>query len=88
MAKKFVRFVWYVHRPTCEGVLDPPSSWSLERVVEGGHIDRLLDRGIVSSTGEVIELPGEWHRFSSRASAEAWLRSERWQWGRRNSQNS
>jgi hypothetical protein len=75
------KVVWYVYRPTRMGRVEPPALWELERVWAGSTLDRLLDRGR-NDAGEVINLPGEWWRFESRAHAEAWLRSQAWQWER------
>jgi len=59
--------VWYVHLP--EGWVKSPCMWRLKPVISGSELDLML------------ALPGEWHRFPSRADAEAWLRAEsRLQW--------
>jgi D-alanyl-D-alanine dipeptidase len=80
------KWVWYVHRPTYLSKVEHPALWKLEKVERDSARDRMLESGrTVNDCGELVELPGEWWRFSSRAHAEAWLRSERWQWERRSS---
>lgn len=69
-----MKTVWYVHRPTYGGLLEPPYSWRIEEVEEGSDRDQMLSSGrTVNDAGELVELPGEWWRFESRQEAEAWM---------------
>ncbi len=72
-----MRSVWYVHRPTYMGMLEPPALWRLEEVEAGSERDKMLASGrTINDAGELVEIPGEWWRFKSRAEAEAWMHAE------------
>ncbi len=78
---KCKRSVWYIYRPTYMGRVEPPALWRLERVVAGSERDKMLASGrTVNDAGELVELPGEWRRFLSRAEAEAWMHAEASLW--------
>jgi hypothetical protein len=71
------KIIWWVHRPTYRGWLQPPHRWRLEPVVEGGEKDQMLSSGhMMNDAGEFHPLGGEWRRFTSWAEAEAWLSAE------------
>jgi hypothetical protein len=78
---------WYVIRPTyAGGVLERPATWRIEEVEEGTARDRMLASGRTeNSAGELVELPWQAWRFTSRTEAEAWLEAEAERWYRWNS---
>jgi hypothetical protein len=74
-------FVWYVWRPTCMDMLEPPYLWRLKAVIAGSERDRMLaSKRTTTDAGEVVEIPGDWRRFESRAEAVAWLSAEAERW--------
>jgi hypothetical protein len=69
--------VWYVHRPTSMGRGVRPALWRMEPVIEGSERDKMLAAGrTVNDAGDVVEIPGDWQRFTSRAEAEAWIEAD------------
>jgi len=76
------KIVWWVHRPTYMGRVEPPAMWWMEAVISGSERDKTLAEGrTVNSAGDYIEIPGQWWRFEDRTAAEAWMRAsaERWE---------
>jgi hypothetical protein len=74
--------VWWVYRPTYgDGVIEHPALWRIEPVIEGSDRDRALESGqMTNDAGEVYKIPGQWIRFTDRASAEAWVEEETRRW--------
>jgi len=80
------KIIWFVHRPTYMGRVERPALWQMEAVVENSARDKMLTSGrTVNDAGELVELPGEWWRFTTRASAEAWMEDQRRLWEEWNS---
>jgi hypothetical protein len=80
---------WWVYRPTYMGQLQSPRLWRIELVEAGSERDRMLtSRRTVTDAGEVVEIPGQWIRFTDRTEAEEWMRSEAERWERWNEWNS
>jgi hypothetical protein len=73
--------VWWVNRPTYMDRLESPRLWRLHPVIAGSDRDLLLiSRRTTTDAGEIVEIPGDWRRFESRAEAEAWLSAEAERW--------